>query len=338
MAGIGGVGDARGHMGLRRTDSANAVLAALQAAGGKDGGCNGAPQVPVYVNARRHVPIGPAEFAERDGKVREQNGAIARGGCEYDMPLIVPSVPYARDWNRGAAGSFTAPDADERLLFEWAGEPLIDAFQMVSLQDRHGVVSPIMAFEFNYMEYRGLCLDGETKTHTAVFTRRFGTETTYYHYDARTGTLAAVFMDEHFAYSPRRDGEACGWRARRDRIGQVHAYEGGLRALGVGEPRPTLAADAPRSLPTRVVSTEIVEAELERLGGLSAVSWVWRPDVDSARWKIAVVQYSGDPHVDGRVHGAAPSCDGVLLVWDGTRQEWRSIFNCAYFSDIKDQR
>ena len=142
-------------------------------------------------------------------------------------------------------------------------------------------------------------------------------------------------MDEHFAYSPRRDGEACGWRARRDRIGQVRAYNDALRALWVGEPRPALAADAPRSLPTRVVSTEIVEAELERLGGLSEVAWVWRPDVDSARWKIAVVQYPGDPHVDGRVYGAAPSCEGALLVWDGTRQECRSIFNCAHFSDIK---
>ena len=341
-ADLAGIGDARGREGRPRADSASAraVLAALRAASGEDGGCAGARQVPVHDQRRRHAAAGPAEFAEQGGKTEggktgEEQGATVRGGCEYDMPLIAPSVPYARGWNQRAAGSFTAPDADEHLLLEWAGEPLIGAFQMVSLRDRHGVVSPVMAFESNFMEYRGLCLDRETKTHTAVFTLRFGTGTTYYHYDARAGTLAEVFVDERFAYSPRRDGEACGWRAKRDRIGQVRAYDDALGALVVRQPRPALAADAPRSLPTRVVSTEIVAAELARLGGLSEVARVRRPDVDSARWKIAVVQYSGDPHVDWRVHGAAPSCEGVLLIWDGTRREWRSIFNCADFLAIE---
>ena len=155
------VGDADGHIGLGRTDAATAVLAALQAVGGKDGGCNGVPHMPFYFGGDLYR-LWPAEFAGSAGR-----DATNGGGCEHDMPLIVPSASYTLGWNKEAPGSFTAAGADERLVFEDAGIFDSDYVRLLSLRGRQGDVRSVMAWD-SYMRYEGLCFDAETGAHGGV--------------------------------------------------------------------------------------------------------------------------------------------------------------------------
>ena len=216
------VGDADGHIGLGRTDAATAVLAALQAVGGKDGGCDGVPHMPFYFGGDLYR-LWPAELAGGAGR-----DATNGGGCEHDMPLIVPSASYTLGWNKEAPGSFTAAGADERLVFEDAGIFDSDYVQLLSLRGRQGDVRSVMAWD-SYMRYEGLCFDAETGTHTAVFTRRYPgnccpeIDAAYYRYDARAGTLAEVFVED----GPARLPEACGWRERMER--EVQSMDDGKR-------------------------------------------------------------------------------------------------------------
>ena len=108
------------------------------------------------------------------------------------------------------------------------------------------------------------------------------------------------------------------------------AYENALDALRVGK-LPGLKEDGePRLAPSRVVSTEVAESQLARLRGLSDIARVWRPDVESSRWKAVVAVEVGLLQ-----SGSVDVCEGVLLVRDEARQEWRSIYDCAELSDIE---
>ena len=308
-----------------RGGSSSPALSALLAAGGRDEGCDNAPMFPVYAAGVRNWR---SEW--------EQRRADPASGCEYDLPFAVPGARDAGGWKE--PGSFTAPGAEEALLFENIG--VLDGynwFKLAGLQDRHGAVRPIMAFD-HYMQYQGLCLDAETATHTAVFTRSYDgaccawTDAVYYHYDANAGTLAEVFAEEVFVEEGVEDSlastdEACRWR---DRIGALAAYEDALDALRVGEP-PSLTDDgAPGLLPVRVVPTEVAESQLKRLRALPEVALVRQPELESPRWKVAVAEYVGDPRSE-----SVDVCESVLLVWDEARQEWRSIYDCAELSDIE---
>ena len=191
-----------------------------------------------------------------------------------------------------------------------------------------------MAFD-GYTDYQGLCFDAETATHTAVFTRNYGgtccpwTDTAYYHYDADAGTLAEVFVEED-AYSPASADEACRWR---DKMAGLAVYEDVLNALRVGSRPGRLMAEAEGAvcaLASREVSTEVVETQLEKLRGLADIARVRQPKVESPRWKVVVAEYVGDPRPE-----SVDVCDGVLLAWDETRKEWRSIYDCAEIFDIE---
>ena len=81
-------------------------------------------------------------------------------------------------------------------------------------------------------------------------------------------------------------------------------------------------------MPSRVVPTEVVESQLETLDSLDVAS-VWHPDVESPRWRVAVAE------IGMRQSGSVDVCEGVLLVRDGERQEWRSIYDCADLYDIQ---
>ena len=174
--------------------SSKAVLAAIQAAGGKDEGCDDEPMLPVY-------SFGTDAFSWRD-RARWRQAAPAQG-CEYNLPFAVPHILVAG--GRTVPGSFTAPGADEALQFVGVGgfeaHSTFRYFDVASWQDRHGVVRPIMAFD-HYTRYEGLCLDRETDTHTAIFTRRYAgsccpeVDTVYYHHDAAAGNLVEVFVDD----------------------------------------------------------------------------------------------------------------------------------------------
>lgn len=338
--------DRRRHP-VEPSESSEAVLAALQAAGGKDEGCDDAPELPTYAAGWWEGP--------------EQRPAAVAPGCEYNLSFTVPII--FSSGGRSMAGSFTAAGAQEALLFEGVG--LLDGyrwFDVVSLRDRHGAVRPIMAID-HYTDYEGLCLDAQTNTHAAVFTRRYDgsccpwEDTVYYHYDADAGNLVEILVDDAVTQPTGTDAE-CRWR---DKAAGLAAYQDALSALRVGDSPGSwpwdehdelllwegldddvLVGDSPKAdertelllweglLPTRTVSAEVVESQLEVLRGLPDVVRVWNADSDSPERKVVVAEYVGIPRPE-----SVDVCEGVLLAWDEARQEWRSIYDCAGFSDIE---
>lgn len=325
--------DERRRNGPDAGASSTAVLAAIQAAGGKDEGCDDAPMLPVYVR-------GSPAYWEDQARWRE-SGAAA--GCEYNLPFAVPHVLNAG--GRSVPGSFTVPGVDEALLFAGFGifeaNSDIDYFDVASLQDRHGAILPIMAFD-NRTDYKGLCLDRETNTHAAVFTRSYDgsccpwDDTVYYHYDADAGNLVEAFVDG-VVTQPTGVHAECRWR---DTVSGLESYEDALSQLRVGDSAswPWWDEDLDTSsdplwegpLPTRVVPAEVVEAQLERLRGLPEVVRVWNADLNSPERQIVVAEYVGVPRSE-----SVDVCEGVLLAWDEANREWRSIYDCAAFSDIE---
>ena len=200
--------DEHRRYGLEAGASSQAVLAAIQAAGGKEEGCNETLLLPAYEGGR------PSHY-------RQRRDAAVAPGCEYNLPFAVPSAIGVGGYR--VAGSFTAPGADEALLFVSYG--IVDGGRyliLMSLQDQQGAVHPIMASDY-FMDYEGLCLDSETNTHAAVFGRSFdgkccgGNETAYYHYAADAGNLVEVFAGS--TAQPTGKSAACRWReeaAERD--------------------------------------------------------------------------------------------------------------------------
>ena len=193
--------DEHRRYGLEAGAASKAVLAAIEGAGGEDEGCDDSPRLPAYRGGRTWQD-------------RERQEAAVAPGCEHNLPFAVPGVVFAG--GHGVAGSFTAPGADEALLF--VGYGIVDGgswLHLLSLRDRQGVVRPIKAFD-HHTDYEGLCLDRETNTHAAVFTRSYdGTccpemDTAYYQYDADVGNLVEVFVD--VAEQPTGENAECQWR------------------------------------------------------------------------------------------------------------------------------
>ena len=205
--------DEHRHYGLEAGAASKAVVAAIQGAGGKDEGCDDMPQLPVYIEG--------SEIASWEDMVRWPR-TVVPPACEYNLPFpdVLPTV-IAAD-GRSVAGSFTAPGADEALRFvnfgRYDGVVMID---LVSLRDESGAILPIMAFD-RHLDYKGLCLDDETNTHTAVFRRSYGgnccpeVDTMYYQYDAEAGNLVEVFVDHNAVAPPTGVDTACRWRDQKD--------------------------------------------------------------------------------------------------------------------------
>ena len=280
--------------------------------------------------ARNESMAVAALLIERGAEVNARDG---EGWTPLHYALLPRSslVSFKNEWSPRMANLLLERGADERLLFQAVG--MLDFhswFSLASLQDRTGAVRPVVAFD-NYVEYEGLCFDDETETHAAVFTLSYDgaccpwSDTAYYQYDAAAGTLAEVFVAS-LAQATGKD-EACRWR---ETMQGLAAYENALDALRVGK-LPGLVEDGePRLAPSRVVSTEVAESQLARLRGLSDIARVWQPDVESSRWKAVVAVEVGLLQ-----SGSVDVCEGVLLVWDEARQEWRSIYDCAELSDIE---
>ena len=312
-----------------------AVLAALRAAGGEDDDCGWTKLVPYY-------------YA---GGVRSSKGANAgKPGC-FNMPFIMPD--FAAGSHTRVPASFTAPGAMEWLVFEAAGASDDGYFyRLASVQDQQGNVSPVLGFN-RFTQYKGLCLDSDTGTHTAIFAHSCDVQncmrsTTYFRYDANAGTLVEVFAG---STQPTGKNVACRWReeaAERDEDRRaVRTYQDVVSALRVGKSPLSGPSDddAERMysnplwegvLPTRRVSADVVESQLDRLHGLPDVGRVWDVDWDSTEGKILAVVLD-DPYVvlyPDRL-GSDSVCEGVLLAWNGARQEWRSIYDCADLFDIE---
>ena len=315
-----------------------AVLAALRAAGGTDDHCGWAKLVPFYYAGESRSP---------------QEGMSRKPGCFNMRPFIMPDL--AAGSHTRVPASFTAPDAMEWLVFEAAGASDDGYFyRLASVQDQQGNVSPVLGFN-RFTQYKGLCRDPDTGTHTAIFAhgcdvRNCRSTTTYFRYDADAGTLVEVFAG---STQPTGKNVACRWReeaAERDeRRRAARTYRDVVSALRVGKSPLSGPSDddAERMysnplwegvLPTRKVSADVVESQLERLRGLPDVGRVWDVDWDSSEGKILVVEYNSRRPAgwrDAHWIESADACEGVLLAWNGARQEWRSIYDCADLSDIE---
>ena len=294
------------------------VQEALQAAGGRDEGCGDGPEVPLYF-------VGVEWLSEAEEE-RRRTGANAP--CQFDMPL--DEVGSMRHGGRMMRGSFTAPGADEGLITRYRG--IIDDPDLAVLQDRRGAIRPIMYFD-RYTEFQGLCLDRQTNTHAAVFkhTRETGCCEwewfEYFHYDAAVGTLAKV--GEHRSRPPLGKDEVCRWRHGE----MQNDYDFSLAQLRVGE-RPGLQGDGTlAALPSRTIASDVV-ARVEQLLHLMPFATVSYPGWWDGRWHAMVVERVSDLAPD-----LTQACDGVLLVADrrreGSDEEWRSLYDCARFSNVK---
>ena len=155
-----------------------------------------------------------------------------------------------------------------------------------------------------------------------------------YHYDAAAGNLVEVLVDGR-AQQPTGENALCRWRDKR---AALEGYRDALSALRVGE-SPSWRRDPGKSvekplwegsLPARSVSAAVVESQLERLRGLPDVARVRNADLDSRRWRVVVAGYVGVPRPE-----SVNVCEGVVLVRDGAKGEWHSIYDCAHVHKLR---
>ena len=301
------------------------------------------------------------ETAETVALLRE-----AGGKSRYDpaaMPSFIPLGGFDIGNNDFVQGSFTAVGANERLVFEPVGfkPEMADEMTAVGLIDKDGSTRVLWVTDW-LRSFRELCVDPRTGLHHAIFRQgRRGSGSVpsflYMQYDSDTGTMTEGFEeftpDEHYPKLGGVKGGQCRWRELQAEHAIVNDLLGVLRATG----HRSLSASEPSepepgtTLPTRVIPSSVVESSLARLRELEHLVAVSSDAADpgeglfedpqysapmileSPRWKIIVVllkaMYLGD-------YGYG---DGVVLVQDKTRGEWRSVFDCGDISlaGLRDQ-
>ena len=252
--------------------------------------------------------------------------------------------------------------ADERLVSDIDIAETGESMTAVGLIDKDGRTHVLWVTDW-FRSFHELCVDPRTGLHHAIF--RQGHDGSggvpsflYMHYDADTGTLTEGFeestRDDDYPKPGGVKGGQCRWRELQAEHTIVNDLLGVLRATGPvslsasGEPSKP---EPGTTLPTRVIPSSVVESslaslrELEHLVAVSADAADSGEGLDadpeysapmileSPRWKIIVVLlkaiYLGD-------YGYG---DGVVLVQDKTRGEWRSIFDCGDISlaGLRDQ-
>ena len=254
--------------------------------------------------------------------------------------------------------------ADERLVFKPTGEVTLWSVTAVGLIDKEGRTHmPWMPDVWLYPGFRELCVDPLTGLHHAIFRRSdggvSGPSFFYMYYDPDTGRVRKGF-EESTPDDPRPKlggvkGGQCRWRELQAEHTIVNDLLGVLRATGPvslsasGEPSKP---EPGTTLPTRVIPSSVVESSLARLRALEHLVAVSSDGSDpgegldedpeynaprileSPRWKIIVVAWLRYPGYGDGGYG-----DGVVLVQDKTRGEWRSIFDCGDISlaGLRDQ-
>ena len=248
-------------------------------------------------------------------------------------------------------GSFTAVGANERLVFEPIGfSPETENYMTaVGLIDKDGRLH--VQWIDRYPFFHDLCVDPLTGLHHAIFTASYGGSGNvpsflYMYYDPDTGTLTEGFSESvPDSNEPPKlggvKGGQCRWRALHAEHNVVRDLLGVLRVTGhVDQP---VIGDSWTPLSTHVIPSSVVASSLASLRELDHLVSVRDASVpgegpeaddermilESPRWKILVVMVetmhlysSGEPPFYG--YG-----DGVVLVQDKTRGEWRSIFDCG---------
>ena len=309
-------------------DANEAVLKMLAIAGGEDGGYDEAPRLPLYQNGRLEWR-GLDEELESGEEASQSyaDGTTAGVKGRFNMTFALPSAYFFHQ--DAIQGTFTAPGATERLLFENTG--LLDEYgpyTVAALEDRHGNVLPLLAYN-HYTDFVGICRDPATDTDTAMFQHSYDgsccpwDDRVYFHYDAEAGTLLAVLDDEDLDVSTAAPDEqgTCNWRRKKAALA---TYREAIKALAVGELPKLAKGGTTQTLPTRAIPSPVVDEHLATLRQLPGdVVEVWEVG-GSSRWKVVGVEY--ERRQEGRF---SDPCEGVVLVWDATHEQWRSIYDCA---------
>ena len=310
------------HLAEGYDDDSEEAAAVLRAAGGESTPHDGLECIPSYTLGD-WPPSRPLQCTLDEAQ--EQHDGL------FESPTMLGVIGWiAGEGADAVPGSFTAPGARERLVFETLGfgESVPYTLEAVSLVDWNGVSRSVMVKD-GTMSFRRLCRDPSTGTDTAVFEKSYQgsccpwDDTVYMHYDAGAGTLTQAFVDRTAEPPELFDPSgACWWRAKRE---AKSTYEETISALRVGdlakldEYRKDSGGE-PMSLPTRVIPAETVSFALATLDGLPyEVARVTRTESgDSPGWKAITVS-------SGRNRGY--TWGGVALVWDGERREWRSFYD-----------
>ena len=322
--------NARSHLGgwtplhlAEGYDDTVEAAAVLRAAGGESTPHDGLACLPSYTYVD-WPPPGPLQCTP--GEAQEQHDGL------FEPPTMLGVIGLmAGEGAYAVPGSFTAPGARERLVFETLGfsdEDYADLLEVVSLVDWNGVSRGVMVRDGS-MSFRRLCRDPSTGTDTAVFEKSYQgsccpwDDTVYMHYDAGAGTLTQAFVDRTAEPTDLLDRSgACLWRAKRE---AKSTYGETISALRVGDVATLgdywkVSGGEPVSLPIRVIPAETVDSALATLDALPYdVARVTKTEPgDSRRWKAITVSSGRNP---GYTWG------GVALVWDGERKEWRSFYD-----------
>ena len=295
------------------------------------------------VNARtRFGGWTPLHMAERDNegdstlphleKRREQTVAMLRAaGAQADAYREnlhyygMPVRGYVGGYS--VTGSFTMADAGERLVFE-----NLNVVKVIRLFDQHGTSRGVLVFNLDdKMTFERICLDPHTNTHSLMFMKgphnRFepDREAVFIHYDDNAGELTEVYADHYdWALELIDKSGACHWREKSE---ARSVFKETVAALSVGGESVFWYLDDDGiddgvfvPLPNRVIPEDTVAAALETIENLpDDVAWVsTREYEESGRWKIVKVRGG---------HFRDRTKYGVMLVWDNTRKEWRSIFD-----------
>ena len=332
------------HLALRQED-ADEVAAMLRAAGAEDRAHDAAAFPPVY-------SYGELVF-DRSRKLRPSE------------MYAIPSAVSGGGGRLAARGSFTAAGARERLVFERLGyAPYLEeeVAWAVGLIGESGAARVLWITDDRY-PFETLCRDPLTGQHHAIFKRLYGGsgnpgDIVYMYYDSERGTLVDGLVEVAYvewyedgassrsSASPTAAGE-CRWRAKKAAIA---TWVDALDTLRVGALTEWgTAGGEPITLPTRIIPSPVAESSLDELRKMPAdVASVsdglmvrdhnligeWRDEeltwtVESPRWDVVVA--SGTKAGDYLYH------DGVVLVRDKERDEWRSIHDCRGI-DIRNVR
>ena len=334
------------HLALR-LEGADEVAAMLRAAGAEDRTHDVAAFPPVWSSGNLLYSSGEFVF-DRNRKLRTSE------------TYAIPSADFfgGGGGRPAARGSFTAPGARERLVFERLGfAPYLDDHaEAVGLVDESGAARVLWITDRRY-PFETLCRDPLTGLHHAIFKRAYGGsgnpgDVVHMYYDPERGTLVDGLVEAAYlewyedgvssrsSASPTAAGE-CRWRAKK---AAIETWVDALDALRVGALAEWGAAGGePIVLPTRVIPSPVAESSLDELqntppdvGSVSTGLIIVRDLEEDRRWIVesprwAVFVASGARAGDDRYH------DGVVLVRDKARDEWRSIHDCRGI-DVRNVR
>jgi len=267
-----------------KLDWRDPVLALLRSAGGEDGGYDDA--LVRWSPPGRAPALNPVFSSSISWSVDAPISDFT-----FVAPLTPPgfafafALPSLDDFGgRAVNGSFTFPDAEERLLFEsFEAKPagheyaISRSYKLISLEDRHGVVRPITAIcsfcDDSYTVFKGVCRDPRINTDVLVFEVGASTNAggwdgeNWFRYDADKGAFVEIVPDE------------CDWnRSAGGAIGSL-AVESAESRVQFGLVEAALAGDEGSVVRMLAVGADVNERDARGVTALHLAAWIERPAI-----------------------------------------------------------